>query len=192
MIITLTYFYFLFFKGQAKPSKKAKLNKPINDPNTSEPERQQPESSHPIADNIVDDLPPEDLNVDLDLVNANPTDTNPPSPIRIASPVKPAEKDDDVTITGHGFTTLGHPTALSRHTTKEEISAEDKGKWKVDLEHYTQFSAQDIHSGYLNRLYTSHDFEAGLVNLMKDRYEVKSVTSFHKYVSISRQVYWTW
>ena len=129
----MTSFYFLFFRGQAKPSKNPKLNKSVNDPNLSAPERQQPESSHPIADNIVDDLPPESHNVDLDPINANPTDTNPPSPIRPASPVKLAEKDDDVTITGHGFTTLGRPTALSRHNTKEEISTEDKGKWKVDL-----------------------------------------------------------
>ena len=89
----------MFFRGQAKPNKKAKLNKPVNDPNPSEPEKQQPESSHPIADNIVDDLPPESHNVDLDPMNANPGDTNPPSPTRTASRVKPAGKDDDVTIT---------------------------------------------------------------------------------------------
>ena len=173
----LDFFYFLFFRGQAKPSKKAKLNKPVNDPNPSKPERQQPEFSHTIANNTADDFPPEDHHVDLDPMNANPTDTNPPSPIRTASPVKLAGKDGDVTITCHGFTTPGRPTALSRHNAKEEISAEDKGKWRVDSEHYTQSSARDIHSGYLNHLYTSRDFEAGLVNLMKDRYEVNAVTS---------------
>ena len=75
-------------------------------------------------------------------------------------------------VTGFGFTAPGHPTVLSKHSAKEEISAEDKGKWKVHLESYAQLSAQDIHSGYLNRLYTSRDFEARLVNLMKERYEV--------------------
>ena len=172
-------FYFLFFRGQAKPSKKAKLNKPADDPNPPEPEKQQPELSQPIADNIVDDLPPQDHNVDIDPMNDNLSDANPPSPIRTTSPVKPAEeKDDDVTITGHGFTTPGHPTALSRHNAKEELSAEDKGKWKVDLESYTHLSAQDLHSGYLNRLYTSRDFKAGLVNLMKERYEVNIAIPF--------------
>ena len=78
------------------------------------------------------------------------------------SPIKPAEeKTDDVIVTGFGFIALGQPTALSKHNAKEEISVEDKGKWKVDLESYTHFSAKDIHSGYLNRLYISHDFEAG-------------------------------
>ena len=88
------------------------------------------------------------------------------------SPITPAEKTDDVLITGVGFTAPGQPSVLSKHSAKEEISAEDKGKWKVDLESYTHFNAQDLLSGYLNRLYTSRDFEAGLVNLMKERYEV--------------------
>ena len=111
-------------------------------------------------------------------MNANLSITNPPSPIRTTSPIKPAEKDDDVTITGHGFTTPGRPTTLSRHDAKEELSAKDKGKWKVDRESSTHFSAQDLHYDYLNRLYTSCDFEAGLVNLMKERYEVNIAIPF--------------
>nr|XP_040254014.1 serine/arginine repetitive matrix protein 1-like [Aegilops tauschii subsp. strangulata] len=35
------------------------------------------------------------------------------------------------------------------------------------------FSAQEIHSGYLNRLHSSCDFEAGMVNLMKERFEAE-------------------
>ena len=46
------------------------------------------------------------------------------------------------------------------------------------MESYTHFSAQDLHSGYLNHLYTSRDFEAGLVNLMKDHYEVNAATLY--------------
>ena len=97
--------------------------------------------------------------------------SKPPSP---AKPIE--EKTDDVVVTGFGYTAPGNPTVLSNHSAKEEISADDKGQWKVDLESYAQFSAQDIHSGYLNRLYTSRDFEAGLVNLMKERYEVNAAT----------------
>jgi len=47
-----------------------------------------------------------------------------------------------------------------------------KGKGKTDLSSYVDLSAQDLHSGFLNRLYTSRDYEAGLVNLMKESYEV--------------------
>ncbi|XP_044335569.1 uncharacterized protein [Triticum aestivum] len=49
----------------------------------------------------------------------------------------------------------------------------DKGKWKSKLSNYTNLSAEDLHSGFLNRLYTSRDFEAGLVGLMKERYEAE-------------------
>ena len=51
----------------------------------------------------------------------------------------------------------------------------NKGKGKTDLSAYTDLSAQDLHSGFLNRLYTSRDYEAGLVNLMKEHYEVNSL-----------------
>ena len=37
---------------------------------------------------------------------------------------------------------------------------------------HVNLSVEELHSGFLNRLYTSRDFEAGLVNLMKERYEV--------------------
>ena len=47
-----------------------------------------------------------------------------------------------------------------------------KGKGKTDLSHFVNLSAEELHSDYLNRLYTSRDLEAGLVNLMKERYEV--------------------
>ena len=75
-------------------------------------------------------------------------------------------------ITGFGHTTPGNHVALSKHSAKEEFSAMDKGKWNADLWSYAHLTAQDIHSGFLNRLYTSRDYEAGLVNLMKERYEV--------------------
>nr|XP_040245554.1 vegetative cell wall protein gp1-like [Aegilops tauschii subsp. strangulata] len=67
----------------------------------------------------------------------------------------------------------GNPTTLSKHNAKDEFAAVDKGKWKVDLDNYAQFNAQEIHSGYLNRLHTSREFKAGLVNLMKERFEAE-------------------
>ena len=82
------------------------------------------------------------------------------------------DKEDDVMITGVSHTAPGNPVALSKHSAKDELSAMGKGKWSTDLSSYAHLNAQDIHSGFLNRLYTSRDFEAGLVNLMKERYEV--------------------
>ena len=77
---------------------------------------------------------------------------------------------------GHGYTELGKPTIISKHSAKEEISIADKGKWPANLDSYANLNAQEVHSGYLNRLYTSHDYEAGLINLTKERYEVNTVT----------------
>ena len=96
-------------------------------------------------------------------------DDNPPSPTKAAD-----DKTDDVVVTGFSYTAPGNPTALSKHSAKEEFSAIDKGKWKVDLESYAHLSAQDIHSGFLNRVYTSRDYEAGLLSMMKERYEVNT------------------
>ena len=53
-----------------------------------------------------------------------------------------------------------------------------KGKWNVDLATYAALNAQDLHSGYLNRLYTSRDYEAGLLNMMKEKFEVTSMCFF--------------
>ena len=97
----------------------------------------------------------------------------PPTPARAAD-----EQDDDVMITATGHSTPGNLVALSKHTAKYDLSAIGKGKWNADLSSYAHLNAQDIHSGFLNRLYTSRDYEAGLVNMMKERYEVTTFFSF--------------
>ena len=85
----------LIFRGQAKPSKKAKLNKPVGDVNLSEPKQQQPELSHPIAEDIIDDPPPQDHEISTDRMDTEPAISKPPSPVK---PLE--EKTDDVVITG--------------------------------------------------------------------------------------------
>ena len=57
---------------------------------------------------------------------------------------------------------------------KEECAAMEKGKWSTNLSSYAHLNAQELHSGFLNRLYSNRDYEAGLVNLMKERYEVST------------------
>ena len=96
-----------------------------------------------------------------------------PSPVKNVNPSSPA-KDDDVVVTGTAYTAPGNPVALSKHTVKDEFAAMSKGKGKTDLSAYVDLSAQDLHSGFLNPLYTIRGYEAGLVNLMKERYEVNS------------------
>jgi hypothetical protein len=151
----------------AKPSKKLKVTKTTKNP--SEPEKQSAETSLHATEATVDEPPLEEHNITIDHMDVDPATTKPPSPIKPTE-----EKADDVIITGLGYTVPGNPTVLSKHSAKEEISVADKGKWSVNLESYAHYSAQEIHSGYLNRLHTSRAFEAGLVNLMKERFEVNA------------------
>ena len=73
-----------------------------------------------------------------------------------------------------GHSSLGHPVVLAQHSAKEERAAREKGKWSTDLSSYAHLNAEELHSGFLNRLHSNRDYEASLVNLMKERYEVFS------------------
>ena len=79
---------------------------------------------------------------------------------------------------------------LAKHSAKEETPSLEKGKAELDLENYSSFSATKLHTGYLSRLYTSHDMEAGLVNLMNQKYEVCiHLTHFESFISIYIYIY---
>ena len=91
----------------------------------------------------------------------------PPSPTKAAD-----DNTDDVMVTSVSYTAAGNTTTLSKHSTKEEFSVVEKGKWKLDLQRHVGLSADEIHSGYLNRIHTSPDMEAGLLSLMKECFEV--------------------
>ena len=181
------------FRAKPKPSKKARLHKAAEEDAIPEPDRVlSPEAA--IREDVPNDPPPQDddfITEERHVDTSSPVD-QPRSPIRIEKSTSPSKstdkltapmqtgdaKDDEVVITGIGHTEPSNPVALSKHTAKEEFAAFGKGKWNVDLATYAALNAQDIHSGYLNRLYTSHDYEAGLVNMMKDKYEVTSICSF--------------
>ena len=91
------------------------------------------------------------------------------------SPAKNTESQgDDVIITGMGHSSPGHPVVLAQHSAEEERAAREKGKWSSDLSNYSHLNAEELHSGFLNRLHSNRDYEAGLVSLMKERYEVFS------------------
>ena len=134
------------------------------------------EANPPEADPAVhtDPLSPRTTPTPSPVADPPSPAANPPSPARGASnpPSPPRNDDDDVVITGTAHTSPGNPVILAKHTAKEEFAAMGKGKGKTDLSNFVNLSAEELHSGYLNRLYTSRDLEAGLVNLMKERYEV--------------------
>lgn len=165
------------------------MNKPANEDVAVNPEKT-PDPEEANIDDMLNDPPPQDHDFVLEQAEVDTTGhtDQPTSPIWTDKPVSPVkytdktktpvraaeEKDDDVLITGIGHTDPGNHVALSKHTAKEEFSAIGTGKWNADLSAYAHLSAQDLHSSYLNRLYTSRDYEAGLVNMMKERYEIIS------------------
>ena len=179
---------FIFLSAKPRPSKKARLNKPADEDVAVEPEKT-PDPEETNIDAILNDPPPQDHDFVAEQAEVDTTShaDQPTSPVRTdnkpASPVKNTDKpptpvtaaddkDDDIIITGTGHTAPGNPVVLSKHTSKDELSAIGKGKWNADLSNYAHLNVQDLHSGFLNRLYTSRDYEAALVNMMKERYEV--------------------
>ena len=185
--------FVILLRAKPRPSKKAHLDKAAEGDVVLEPGK-----TPDLEAAIPEDIPNDPLQQDDDLIaEERPTDTSgpihqPTGSIQIESstgPAKPTDKptapvqpggtkDDEVVITGIGRTEPSNPVALSKHSAKEEFAAFGKGKWNADLTTYAAQNAQDIHSGYLNRLYTSRDYEAGLVNMMKEKYEVTSICSF--------------
>ena len=163
---------FIFLSAKPRPSKKARLNKPANDDVAIEPEKT-PDPKETNVDAILNDPPPQDHDFVAEQIEVDTTSHahQPTSPVRTddkpVSPVKNTDKpptpvtaaddkDDDIMITGTGHTEPSNPVALSKHSAKEEFAAFGKGKWNADLATYAALNAQDIHSGYLNRLYTSY------------------------------------
>ena len=180
------------FRAKPKPSKKARLDKAAEEDATPKQDKA-PDLEAFIPEDIPNDPPlQDDAITDKRPINTSVPIDQPASSVRIErsrSPSKPADKpiapvqtgeskDDDVVITGVGHSEPGNPDALAKHTVKEDFSAMNKGKWDVDLETYAALSARDLHSGYLNLLYTSRDCEAGMVKMMRDKFEVTSLCFF--------------
>ena len=121
---------------------------------------------------------------------ANPPRTSPApaSPVHTATPPPAAAPSPDVQITGTAYTAPAEPTVLAKHTAKAEKLHQEKGKWSTELSSFAELSAQELYSGYLNRLHTGRDYEAGLISMMKEKYEVSPLSfvfAFVVFLSIS-------
>ena len=150
---------------QVKPSKRAKKNKPSQDPVVTEPaiDSSVPDSStHPPPPEpafsipvSTSDPPAEDAVHDSD----NP---------EIHSPVK--RNDPEVEIVKSQFVEPGRPTVLAKCTAKEEFA--QRRKAKQDITDYTHLSIGDIVSGYLNQVHNSRDLEVDMVKQIQHKSEV--------------------
>ena len=162
-MLTLSFYH----SGIAKPSKKAKNNKPVEDPKVREPEKQAPVSEasvqHPEAS--TDDPPPNNPGTSTNHTIIDPLGAEPPSPIKPSEP-----NTEEVLIIVTGFQELGNPTALAKHSAKEELI--EKRKVKFDMANYSHLSISEILSGYLNQVHNSRDLEIDMVKHMHQKHEV--------------------
>ena len=149
---------------QVKPNKRAKKNKPSQDPivtqpviNTSAPDSSTHQPPEP-ASNIP--VPTSDPPV-KDTLNSS---DNPEAP----SPVKMSEPE--VEFVKSQFVEPGRPTVLAKCSAKEELV--ERRKAKQDITDYTHLSIGDIVSGYLNQVHNSRDLEIDMVKQIQHKSEV--------------------
>ena len=140
---------------QVKPSKRAKKNKPSQDPIVTEPviNASIPDSSthQPPPDPTSDiPVPTSDPPVE-DTLNTNDPET--PSPVKTNEP--------EVEIVRSQFVEPGRPIVLAKCSAKEELA--ERRKAKKDITNYTHLSIGDIVSGYLNQVHNSRDLEIDMV-----------------------------
>lgn len=168
-------------------SAKAKKRKTGESGSTSEPPR--PEGHEESAKEQVEETPeapqqkepPPSGDVENQAGDVNDVpEGNPPSPVREPSPKTAAEKTvasspraiAELIITGSAYRTPEPSKTLAKIPSKGESKATEKGKTKLELPNYEELSALDLHEAYLARLSTSRDMEAGMVNMLKRKYEV--------------------
>ncbi|XBJ07349.1 hypothetical protein VPH35_012892 [Triticum aestivum] len=139
---------------EAKLSKMAKKNKPVEEPVLAEPEvsaQEPPAASSPEATTPTDEPTME--------TSANPD---------ISSPTQPAD-DPDVVITRTEFVEPGRPTALAKCSAKEESL--ERRRAKLDITNYANLSIGEIISGYVNQVHNSRDFEIDMVKQIQQKSE---------------------
>ncbi|KAI4973391.1 hypothetical protein ZWY2020_035652 [Hordeum vulgare] len=96
---------------------------------------------------------------------------NPPSPLKSSKDTM--FEEDAVLITRMGHT-MPVRNVLAKHTAGDISMKIAKGNAALELPNIEKLNFKELHAGYLNRLSTSRDLEASLVNMMKKRYETIS------------------
>ena len=156
LIFTHTFVLtFCPFSAQAKLGKRAKKNKPVEEPVLTEPEvsaQEPPAASAPEATAPTDKPIAE--------ASANP---------EASSSAQPAD-DPDVVITRTEYVEPGRPTALAKCSAKEELLGRHRAN--LDLTNYANLSIGEIVSGYVSQVHKSRDLEIDMVNQIQQKSEV--------------------
>ncbi|KAI4996404.1 hypothetical protein ZWY2020_051189 [Hordeum vulgare] len=128
---------------------------------TSVPEA--PEELVEVRDDIFDDVP--DIRVNPSSPQKEVTENINPS-----SPSKAPEDPDTVIVTGTGYSKPA-TAVLTKHTPKDAQVFEEKDITKLKLPHYEKLEFEELYSGFVSRLETSHEMEKSLANLMQIKNE---------------------
>ncbi|XP_073365669.1 uncharacterized protein [Aegilops tauschii subsp. strangulata] len=140
--------------AQAKLTKRAKKNKPVEEPDLPEPEvaaQEPPAASAPEATAPTYKATAE--------ASANPETSSPAQPVN----------DPDMVITRTEFVEPGRPTALAKCSSKEELLQHRRAN--LDLTDYANLNIGEIVSGYVSQVHKSRDVEIVMVNQIQQKSE---------------------
>ena len=150
---------------QVKPSKRAKKNKPSEEPVVAEPviNASAPDSSaHQPPPEPASDIPVPTSDPPAEKVIHNSDNPEVPSPAKTTDP--------KVFYLKSQLVEPGRPTVLAQCTAKEEFA--ERRRAKQDITDYTHLSIGDIVSGYLNQVHNSRDLEIDMVKQIQHKSEV--------------------
>ncbi|XBI52291.1 hypothetical protein VPH35_034678 [Triticum aestivum] len=140
--------------AQAKLSKKARKNKPVEEPDLTEPNASASEPPSAPA--------PETAASTEEQTMAGSDDPE------IPSSAQPAN-DPDVVITRTEYVEPGRPTVLARCSAKEELL--ERRKARLEITDYANLSIGDIVSGYIGQVHSSRDLEIDMVKQIQQKSE---------------------
>jgi len=162
------------FSAQAKLSKRAKKNKPVEEPALTEPNASTSEPpSAPVPETAAST---EEQNM---AGSDNP---------EIPSSAQPAD-DPDVVITRTEYVEPGRPTVLARCSAKEELL--ERRRARLEITDYANLSIGDIVSGYIGQVHNSQDLEIDMVKQIQQKSEVQLSCLLHSHpYHASPQVYY--
>ena len=162
------------FSAQAKLSKRAKKNKPVEEPAQTEPEvsaQEPPSASAPKATAPTDE-PVIEASINPEI----------PSPAQLAD-------DPDVVITRTEFVEPGRPTVLAKCSAKKELL--ERRRARLEITDYANLSIGDIVSGYISQVHNSRDLEIDMVKQLQQKSEVQLSCLLHNHpYHSSPQVYY--
>ena len=150
---------------QVKPSKRAKKNKPPQEPVVTEPEL------GTAAPDASAHEPPPQPSHDVPISSSDPpteqtfNDSGNPEAPSLAK-----ANDQEVETLKTQFVEPAQPTVLAKCSAKEELLEHRKAK--LDVTDYTHLSIGEIVSGYINQVQSSRDLEIDMVKQIQQKSEV--------------------